>query len=409
MTNIFQDAVHPDIRIGGNKWLPVEMETNMNAFNEADSVLMIVVNEGHKSPPDYDDEVTINIQSDLNGSGLVFTGRVVNYHYMGDLTWRVHVSNACNEVMFEEITLDFEEEPAMASVIVEEAINQMSRVPEYSVGLQDNMSQAEQRGGSGGPDSGSANDPVSGGGKMAVVADGEDFLTTYSCTNEKVYKVLDQFGRWTDSKWWVTPDNTLIFGPVSPTERPLQFVVDADAGKETPPYQSVKVVADDAVARQGWGAKHQVSKHSQHVSVSVTNLGESAGETQFEWGTLTPPTFTYKSKDIKTPQQARATAKEIAHELVEQTKGGWVEVVGRPDITVLDVITMPKNLGGEQYLVGGVKHKMDSSNGYVTRIECAGAIGLASSSTPDADSMLFVDNAKSISSNVDSGTAAAPQ
>lgn len=98
--------------------------------------------------------------------------------------------------------------------------------------------------------------------------------------------------------------------------------------------------------------------------VDLTRVDESEG--------LQEPTFTFRSREIKTQEQADKAAKKIIDELLNQTKGGNVTMVGRSYVKPHDKLQLPDRFGGGEYLVNKVTHNFNSSDGFVTVVECGG-------------------------------------
>jgi len=173
-------------------------------------------------------------------------------------------------------------------------------------------------------------------------------------------KVVEKVAKWSSGAWWVTADGPVVVTDdiASRTEtRDLAWVRDASPGKETPAYQSVRVKGSTPVSRRGVPYRHMISS-----SPVVATAGE--GE----------PTFHYSDNDIQTQSMAQNTADKLLQRLQAQQKGGWVEVVGREDVRPFDTVVMPESQGGEEYLVSEVKHTLDDSDGFVTKLTLGGLI-----------------------------------
>lgn len=173
-------------------------------------------------------------------------------------------------------------------------------------------------------------------------------------------KVIEKVAKWSNGAWWVAPDGTVVVTSdiASRTEtRDLAWIRDSSPGKETPAYQSVRVTGSTPVSRRGQAYRHMVSS-----SPVIATAGE--GE----------PTFHYSDNDIQSQSMAQNTADKLLQRLQAQQKGGWVEVVGREDVRPFDTVRMPDRQGGEEYLVSEVKHTLDDSDGFVTKLTLGGLI-----------------------------------
>lgn len=166
--------------------------------------------------------------------------------------------------------------------------------------------------------------------------------------------------------WFVDPSGTVritqSIGQVT-TDHQLEYVIDTSAGKATPAYQSVRVYGSSPASV---GAPGRAGGRSAIHLLASSPLTATAGEGE--------PVYTYEDDDIRTQQQAQNVADSIYQKLQAQQKSGWVDVVGDAAIRPYDTITLPDHLGGEQYLVTGVRHQLGIDNGFTTRVTCGGLI-----------------------------------
>ena len=184
--------------------------------------------------------------------------------------------------------------------------------------------------------------------------------TSAEYTDKRCDEVLGKMADMGGAIWFVDAENTVTVTTdvAAVTEdHQLEYVLDASAGKSTPAYQSVRVYGASPASRKGQSSMHLVS--SEPV---VANAG--SGE----------PEYTYEDDDIRTVQQAQNVADALLTKLQTQQKGGWIEIVGNASIRPYDTVTMPEHLGGEQYLVTGVKHQLNNDDGFITRLSCGGLI-----------------------------------
>lgn len=173
-------------------------------------------------------------------------------------------------------------------------------------------------------------------------------------------KVLEKVARWGEAAWWTTPENVVVVTDEITGEtdtHELRYIRDASPGKRTPAYQSVRVIGSSAVSRRGLGYRYMIS--SQPI-VATAGSGR--------------PVYEFRDNDIQSQTQADNVAKALLKRLEEQQKGGWVETVGREDITPFDDVQLPPDLGGESYLVRAVEQTIDSRNGFQTRLTLGGLI-----------------------------------
>lgn len=392
---------------------------------------------GHSNSPDYnsdfDAQVRVNVDEDaqdipereemFNEWIPLFTGHVNNFRHKGYDRWHVEFSNFESHLL-EDVTVDFTDDTIFLDEIVEEIIAEVSRDPAGveldNIELDATVSGVDRVTGVTRPDGGFSETPDVSTGESLGLAQrlGQRFagvlggplgmggrtelniqstgiyggqpVTTrmkYHRENERAADLLDELAIFADAKWWVDAENVFHFGKpntedsdglLDPQERKLLFVTDTDAGWLTPPYNSVVVIADGVVGEEGWGSEHLISNENPVIAARIPSPG--ADENEIIPNEIEEPVFTYKNKDIKTPEQANNVAISLAADLAEQLEGGTIEVVGRPDIQLLDVVLMPNHLtpSGEEYayIVGGVVHKLDPQNGFTTEIQIFHMFGL---------------------------------
>jgi len=159
--------------------------------------------------------------------------------------------------------------------------------------------------------------------------------------------------------WYVNAENALVVtdpGRVG-DRRELRRVVTASAGKTTPAYQSVRVTGNSATSRRGRSARHLVASQPVRATAGRGN-----------------PTFEYEDNDISSQQQAQNVADALLRRLEQQQRSGSVTVVGRGDIRPFDTVAFPDGLGGEEYLVESVAHRINSRDGFLTQLSLGGLV-----------------------------------
>jgi len=159
--------------------------------------------------------------------------------------------------------------------------------------------------------------------------------------------------------WYINRDNALVVTDASLVgeSKQLDRLIEASAGKRTPPYQSVRVIGNTPTSRRGQEARHLVS------SGPVT---AQAGRGK--------PVYEYENDDIATLRQARNIADSLLQRLQKQQRGGFVTVLGRGDIRPFDRVIMPPRRGGEEYIVEEVKHTVNDKSGFLTQLQLGGLI-----------------------------------
>lgn len=164
--------------------------------------------------------------------------------------------------------------------------------------------------------------------------------------------------------WWFDAGNVIHIAPDPPTEEvDVPYVLETSAGKQTPPWQQVRVIANHSTAEAA--AAPDVDSNE-----ALIGKGEPITATAGDGA----PIYEHVDKSITTEDRAEAVANSIMEELLRQQSGGSVTAVGMEEIRPLDVITLPGNLGGESYLASAVIHKVTNSDGFTTEIECGGLI-----------------------------------
>lgn len=175
-------------------------------------------------------------------------------------------------------------------------------------------------------------------------------------------KVLEKCAKWANAAWWVTEDNRVQMVAEDDiaserTEHRLEHVRDASPGKRTPAYQKVRVFGSSAVSRRG--------RKFRYVTSSEPVIATAGSGT---------PVFNYRDSNIQTQKMAENVAKKLKNRLTRQQKGGFVEVIGQPQIRPFDSVVMPQTYGGDKYLVSEATHTIDVNDGYVTRLTLGGLV-----------------------------------
>lgn len=181
--------------------------------------------------------------------------------------------------------------------------------------------------------------------------------TTFKKTALDQY--VEKMAKLSNTVWYVNYDNELVIddpGSVG-RDRELDRLRDVSAGKKSPAYQSVRVIGNSPTSRRGREFDHMVA--SEPV---VATAGDG------------DPEFRYEDDNIGDQKQAQNVADSIFNRLKRQQKGGYVEVVGRNDLRPWDIVTLPDSQGGESYTASTVKHTIDGSNGWKTRLGLGGLV-----------------------------------
>lgn len=190
--------------------------------------------------------------------------------------------------------------------------------------------------------------------------------TSASIEGQSAAKVVRRAARWLEAVYFVDAEGTLqVTTTPEPEQHTADKLIEASAGKRTPPFRSVRVIGSSPTDREGQEARHLLTRRP---------ITATAGN-----GT---PEYVYRDRDIRSPQQASNVANSLLKEFRKQRRGGYLVVLGDPDIRPLDTIRMPDRLGGEQYLASAVEHTLSARDGFETRIECGGVVEESDAPTP---------------------------
>lgn len=205
-------------------------------------------------------------------------------------------------------------------------------------------------------------------------------------TQPKLIDLFDKIRDETRSEWWFDKDGTFNFGALPPRSRHyLKFITDTTAGLNTPPYRSVKVIGSGIVSVEGESQLRNEDRIVKGREIVVEDGVATIKKPQNGISNMVDPTFVYKNLEISSDLQADNTAESIMSDLKEQIKSGKITVTGFPEVTPLDVVKMPQAadeskpnysprqpLGGAEYTVTKVVHKLNNSDGFKTVIHVGG-------------------------------------
>jgi hypothetical protein len=360
----------------------------------------------------------------INGHTIA-SGAIDSVSFNEDGTQTVHAYDAARKLKQFKMTRKFEQDPA------QEAFNAVCEKA-LVVNGQDLITQAAQEAGVEGPVtrfSFDANDDSCWKllNKISIKTD----WTWYVDAFDRVWLASDIYSNQSASG---REDNVVDANGGEPDSRrpmqtkQLQYVTDHSDGLEVPPYQKVVVTGDNVnLAEQLDNAAEDTTEDdtgedgeedSADEDGGEDSTGEDGGEDsadeETDVDTTSPinvrlskrptigaaetdlytegdPIFADSDKSIKTNDQAVNTAKQILKNFRQKQKGGEITVAGRADIRPFDIVQMPQadaneQFFGEEYLVYKLKHTVDSSNGFTTKIFCGGLVddgdGWVSTSKP---------------------------
>lgn len=179
------------------------------------------------------------------------------------------------------------------------------------------------------------------------------------------------------AEWWFDKEGTFHFGLPEPTRHELKYITDADAGKTTPPYWSVRVIGSGAASAENRSRENMYIEDK--VVVEAELAIDSDGNPTAQFGTTRQPVFEYHDLEISTDEQAKSVARTLVDDLSEQQADGKITVVGFPEVVPMDGVVMPDSeeqpMGGKGYNVYKVQHHLNESDGFLTQIHVSGVTG----------------------------------
>jgi len=225
--------------------------------------------------------------------------------------------------------------------------------------------------------------------------DSRDAIITTLESGATFYEVLQKLEKECLSEYWFDKDGIFHFGRPQSNKYQLDLITESDAGIETPPYRSVRVIGSKPIGRLGksYNEWTQVPQDSEKIQINATigrvvNLDveqEGAGEdirnlpekpVVINPDPLVPPVYEYIDYSLSTEGQLISTARKIIEELIKKNASGEITVVGLPEVELFDVVKLPNTrqrpFGGAEYAVTKVTHELSGQNGFTTRIGVAG-------------------------------------
>lgn len=205
-----------------------------------------------------------------------------------------------------------------------------------------------------------------------------------------VEEALTKLREWCEVEWWFDKEGVFHIGVPRPTKHELKFITETNAGRTTPPYQGVRVIGSGSASTEGYSRTNMEIEDKVVVEASIA-IDEATGDPIANIGEIAEPTFEYQNLEVSNDEQARSTAKKLVEDLAEQQADGTVTVVGFPEVVPMDGIIMPNGedggypdddirtdmpMGGRGYGVYKVVHRLNSSDGFITKIHVAGVTGV---------------------------------
>lgn len=198
--------------------------------------------------------------------------------------------------------------------------------------------------------------------------------TTDQISTEDAQGLVNRITEATNSVWEVDRHGQFSIGPPVPDGdiptgarvHKLRYLTDADAGRTSPMWRSVKVVGDGVVSQDGWESSSMAAEEPVVLKENVVDNEEE----------LSDPTFVYRNFEIDTVEEAKDVLEKLTDKLREQLASGEVEVVGHPEVWPGDSIEMPDSrdqpFASERFLITKIVHRLNNSDGFLTKIEVGG-------------------------------------
>lgn len=192
--------------------------------------------------------------------------------------------------------------------------------------------------------------------------------------------LLERVVNATNSVWRVDRYGIFHIGPPIPDgdigtairSHKLRYITDTTAGKKSPAWRSIVVIGDGVVSQDGWNSSAQVNDSLRQMKENVTQSGGNAAVSS----NLAQPTFEYTNLEIDTETEARNVLNKIKDKIQTQMAEGEITVVGHPEVWPGDAIELPdaenQPFGLERYGVRKVIHRVNSSDGFITKIQVMG-------------------------------------
>lgn len=211
--------------------------------------------------------------------------------------------------------------------------------------------------------------------QVPITADGSDegLLQRVTRATNTVWEV-DRYGN-----FYIGPPRPNGNIPTSVQSHKLRYITETTAGKQSPAWRSIKVIGDGVVSKDGWASSAQVNEEKQLLSSPIARRTDA----QPKDVELAEPTFVYTNLEIKTADEAENVLTQIREDIRKQNAGGEITVVGHPELWPGDAIELPDTekqpFSNERYAIGKVIHRINNSDGFLTKIEVMGETNAANS------------------------------
>lgn len=412
MTQIFNDNVEVTLTIDGDPWFVVDAEVELSRMDTPNYVDLLMVPDPDETAPglpdridnligssfrlEADNSLISNRDTDAGEDSLLFDGQLANISATGKNSYEGIAYDPAQQafapeedggsIMNEFIYLGqpeysytqmfglqtgttYETQTIEATELAQQVVDELG-IEDYEIGL------------------------VDGGVTLGEGKSADTFAYNrtlwLSDTWITVEEALTKLREWCEAEWWFDKEGVFHIGVPKPTKHELKFITDADAGKTTPPYQGVRVIGSGSASTEGYSRTNMEIEDKIVVEASIA-IDEETKDPIANIGEIKSPVFEYQNLEVSNDEQAKATAKKLTEDLAEQQADGTVTVVGFPEIVPMDGIIMPNGengdypdddirtgmpMGGIGYGVYKVVHRLNNSDGFITKIHCAAVTGV---------------------------------
>jgi len=376
-------------------WLAKDIIVRRKQYNESDGLELLALpdpDENEDAIIEPGDEIVVrvgpessvaedggqNITNDDNTLAKIFTGIVSSAQDTGEGVWKAFAFTYQLDIIRTEIDYSADQQTSV-DTIVEEVLQKVKDVNGTDMEFVVDVSEDADV-----PFGITKLTPTGEVSTQNEIQSVENVRKLQSYTNTRAGEILKDLENPANSTLWVDVNNEVYFGPTNTSLHKLSWIIETDAGFQTPPYQSVKVIGDDigTETANGWEASSLIPKTENFSETDVSLVGGEE-KVNVSFGELEEPTFTYEDESIRTKQEARLTATKLLNNLQEQRASGKITIPGRPMVDLLDVVEMPESFsrtrGGEQfppaqYIVSEVTHRLNPSDGFITEISVGGLV-----------------------------------
>lgn len=152
------------------------------------------------------------------------------------------------------------------------------------------------------------------------------------------------------------------------TDRPdvrnylVNGVMTSRAGEQGVPYQKVVIIGGSGSAPEG---ERREARASKDVIRGVAGDADAPDD----------QTYTDTRPSVKSQEMANNVAAKVWQMLERQRKQGDVKLHGRKELGLLDRVTLPPYHDSRRYLVGGITHRIEADEGFMSIVHTGSGQG----------------------------------